>query len=288
MMKAKNIQSIICLVIFFIFASQAWAADWIYYGTSDVGDMFYDKSSIKKVDKSIISVWLKNILSQEGRTKYFSILKRLHKAPDNPSMLPYYTELMEIDCVNKKIKDFSMIVYDERSNVLYSSPESESGEWIDILPDSAGEKLINAVSCEPVTPNESVVAAPAVTENLAPVGSKQNEATYIPEEDVRNLITKWLTSWKSCDMKTYRSCYASDFQSKGMNFDAWISHKDNVCKKSKNINITIDNLQISAGANTATAVFTQSYSSSILKDKGKKTLELRKINDEWKIYREIM
>jgi hypothetical protein len=36
------------------------------------------------------------------------------------------------------------------------------------------------------------------------------------------------------------------------------------------------------------AVFTQSYSSSILTDKGKKTLELKKINDEWKIYREIM
>jgi hypothetical protein len=89
-------------------------------------------------------------------------------------------------------------------------------------------------------------------------------------------------------MKTYRSCYASDFQSKGMNLDAWISYKDNVCKKSKNINITIDNLLISVDVNTATAVFTQSYSSSILKDKGKKTLELRKINEEWKIYREIM
>jgi hypothetical protein len=40
--------------------------------------------------------------------------------------------------------------------------------------------------------------------------------------------------------------------------------------------------------NKATAVFTQSYSSSILKDKGKKTLELKKINDEWKIYSEVM
>ncbi len=288
MMKAKNVQSIICLVIFFLFANQAWAADWIYYGTADVGDMYYDKSSIKKVNKSIISVWNKNILSEEAKTKYFSILKRIDKPPDNPSMLPYYTELMEIDCVNRKIKDISMIFYDEKGNVIYSSPESESGEWIDILPDSAGEKLINIVSCEPVTPNEAVVTAPAVTENLAPVSSKQNEATSIPEEDIRNLITKWLTSWKSGDMKTYRSCYASDFQSKGMNLDTWISHKDNVCKKSKNINITIDNLQISAGASTATVVFTQSYSSSILKDKGKKTLELRKINDEWKIYREIM
>jgi ketosteroid isomerase-like protein len=288
-MKAKNVQSIICLVIFFLFADQAWAADWIYYGTADIGDMYYDKSSIKKVNKSIISIWLKNILSEEGKTKYFSILKKINKAPDNPSMLPYYTELMEIDCVNKKIKDISVIVYDENNNVIYSSPESESGEWIDILPDSAGEKLINTVSCEPITPNESVVAAPAVPDkNLAQVNNKQIETKSASEKAVRNLLAKWINSWKSGDMKTYRSCYASDFQSKGMNLDAWISYKDNVCKKSKNINITIDNLLISVDVNTATAVFTQSYSSSILKDKGKKTLELRKINEEWKIYREIM
>jgi ketosteroid isomerase-like protein len=102
------------------------------------------------------------------------------------------------------------------------------------------------------------------------------------------LLTKWLTSWKSGDMKTYRSCYASDFQSKGMNLDAWVSHKTNVYQKSKNINVSIDNLQISADENFAAIIFTQHYSSSILKDSGKKTLELRKINDEWKIYREIM
>jgi hypothetical protein len=61
-----------------------------------------------------------------------------------------------------------------------------------------------------------------------------------------------------------------------------------VYQKSKNIEISIDNLQISAEENIATAVFTQNYSSSILKDSGTKTLELRKINDEWSIYREIM
>jgi ketosteroid isomerase-like protein len=144
---------------------------------------------------------------------------------------------------------------------------------------------------EQATSNEAVTAAAAPvvkTENLAPVDIKQNETKSIPEEAVRNLVTKWLTSWKSGDMKTYRSCYTSDFQSKVMNLDAWVSHKTNVRQKSKNISIRIDNLQISAGANTATAVFTQHYSSAILKYSGKKKLELRKINDEWKIYREIM
>ena len=148
-------------------------------------------------------------------------------------------------------------------------------------------------------PAPVVVAAPApvvaaaaasvvTSKNLAQAGSKQNEIKSIPEEAVRNLVTKWLISWKSGDMKTYRSCYASNFQSKGMNLDAWISYKNNVRQRSKNINISIDDLQISAEGNSATAVFIQSYSSSILKDKGKKTLELRKENDEWKIYKEIM
>lgn len=90
-------------------------------------------------------------------------------------------------------------------------------------------------------------------------------------------------------METYRGYYdEKSFQSKGMNLDAWIAYKTNVLKKSKNVNISIDDLQISQDKNIATAVFTQEYSSSILKDKGKKTLKLKKIDDEWKIYGEIM
>jgi len=142
---------------------------------------------------------------------------------------------------------------------------------------------------EPIHAPAVVAAAPVVTtENLAPVDIKQNETKSIPEEAVRNLVTKWLTSWKSGDMKTYRSCYTSDFQSKVMNLDAWISYKNNVRQRSKKINTSINDLQISADENIATAVFTQHYSSAILKYSGKKKLELRKINDEWKIYREIM
>ena len=157
-MKVKNVQSIICLVIFSLFANQAWAADWIYFDTAAVGDVYYDKSSIKKEDKNIISVWNKDILSEKGKTKYYLILKGIHKAPQNPSMLSYYKKLMQIDCVNKKIKDISVIFYNEKGKVVYSSPKSESGEWNAILPDTVGEKLIHIVSCAPVTPKEAVAA----------------------------------------------------------------------------------------------------------------------------------
>jgi hypothetical protein len=124
--------------------------------------------------------------------------------------------------------------------------------------------------------------------NMVQTGNKQIETKATPKEDVQNFINKWLKNWKSGDINDYRSCYALDFRSKGKDLNAWISYKANIQKKSKNINISIDKLQISEKGNNATAVFTQSYSSSILKDSGKKKLELRKINDEWKIYREIM
>ena len=160
-MKAKNVQSIICLVVFFLFANQVWAAEWIYYGSTSAGDVYYDKSSIKEVNKSIIPVWTKNILSEEAKTKYFSILKGMDKAPDNPSLLSYYIELLEIDCVNEKIKDTSVTIYDEKGNVIYSSPKSQSGEWNDIFPISVGEKLKNKVCEELATPKEAVVAPKA-------------------------------------------------------------------------------------------------------------------------------
>ena len=185
-MKARNVQSIICLVFFSLFANQAWAADWIYFDKAAVGDVYYGKSSIKKEDKSIISVWNKVILSKEGKTKYYLILKGIHKAPQNPSMLSYYKKLMQIDCVNRKIKEISVIFYNEKGKVVYSSPKSESCEWNDILPNTVGEKLINIVSCETVAPKEAFVA-PKVEEPVTPkeaVATPKVEEAITPKEAV--------------------------------------------------------------------------------------------------------
>jgi hypothetical protein len=75
--------------------------------------------------------------------------------------------LLEIDCVNEKIKDTSVTIYDEKGDVIYSSPKGESGKWNDIIPISVGERLKNIVCKEPTTPEEAVVA-PKVEEPVAP------------------------------------------------------------------------------------------------------------------------
>jgi len=116
-----------------------------------------------------------------------------------------------------------------------------------------------------------------------------DDPSKLPSNDpVQNLVNKWVNSWKSGDMKNYRSCYAANFESKGMKLNDWVAHKAGVRKYAKIIDIRVDDLRISTEVNTATAIFIQHYNSSTLKSTGKKKLELKKINGEWKIYREIM
>ena len=105
-------------------------------------------------------------------------------------------------------------------------------------------------------------------------------------DSINEFLNKWLASWKTGDMKSYRNSYVADFKSKNMNLDAWINHKIDVRKKSKNINIRMEKLSIKYSGNNATASFIQHYNSSILKSRSVKKLELKKISGEWKIVKE--
>jgi outer membrane protein len=137
---------------------------------------------------------------------------------------------------------------------------------------------------------DAYVAMPAVIKDSGSVSIEQKTPKSIPEEDVRNLVNKWLTSWQSGDMKAYRDCYASDFKAPKMDLNAWISYKTKIRQKHKDIAIRIGDLKISSEAETSTAkaVFTQYYGSLMHKDKVGKTLQLRKEIGGWKIYKETV
>lgn len=303
-MKTGAVQNIIYLVIIFCFANHGWSADWIFHTASVKGDVYYDKSSIKKANKNISYVHTKTVYNEDEKKETFSMLISNAKAPKNPGMLSHALVLFEIDCINATMKDFFTAIYDKQGDVIYWSTKGNAGQWKSIQPDSVDEKLKNIVCKEPVAPDETVaspnvekpddykdamaVARAFTDKNPAQVNNKQDAAKFNTETEVRNLVTQWLASWQAGDMKTYRSCYASDFKSKGMNLDAWIGYKTKVHRKSKNIAVTIDDLQISVGEHKATAVFTQYYNSSIFKDSGKKKLALRKTNSKWEIYQEMM
>jgi len=153
---------------------------------------------------------------------------------------------------------------------------------------TAPQEVAAAPEAGKSVPPPQVVVAPPATDNTLSQAGKPKEIPSALKEEIPDFISKWLESWEVGDMKTYGSCYASDFNSKGMNLKNWIAYKTNIHRKSKHIKISLDNLQISVEGNKAAAEFIQHYSSSIFKDTGKKKLELIKVNDEWKIYKEVM
>jgi len=136
------------------------------------------------------------------------------------------------------------------------------------------------------TPATTLAQATVRKPDVQPAARSEMESSS--KEAIRKLITKWADSWESGNMSSFRACYASNFRAQGMNLNQWVNHKAMVRERSKKINIRVDNLVISGGNNQATATFTQHYSSNLLKSKGNKQMELRKINGTWKIYKETI
>jgi hypothetical protein len=146
MMIRKHIQGMICLAILILFANWAWAAaeNWIPYTSNEDGVLNYDKNSIRIINKNTISVRVESMLNQHGKKRIFNVLKKNDlKAPDSPEKMSRISAVYEIDCVNVKSRDLSIIFYDNKNNPVFS--DSEKGEWEDITPDSNLAILENIV-----------------------------------------------------------------------------------------------------------------------------------------------
>lgn len=108
-------------------------------------------------------------------------------------------------------------------------------------------------------------------------------AGYTQLEDT---IHDWLKSWEAGDMEKYGSYYTADFKGRGMDRKRWISYKTGVNNRSKNIRITASDMKIMPASHDVTVIFKQEYHSSGYTDTGIKKLRLKKVQDQWMIYRE--
>jgi murein L,D-transpeptidase YafK len=101
-----------------------------------------------------------------------------------------------------------------------------------------------------------------------------------------DLVAEWADAWSSKDIHRYRACYAPDFQAQEMDLAAWIRYKESLNKLYAQIRIGIEDLNIEQGLERSTATFLQQYDSSGYQAVGTKRLRLKRIGEEWKIYRE--
>ena len=109
---------------------------------------------------------------------------------------------------------------------------------------------------------------------------------FSPRE-VKNFLYVWKDAWEKEDLKTYISCYAPDFRSRGMDLKAWKKHRDKLNRKYRSVKIDISDLRIVKVSNTSASVhFKQRYRVDGYKDVGLKKIHLQKKGARWQIKKE--
>lgn len=132
--------------------------------------------------------------------------------------------------------------------------------------------------------------APAATSTVKPSPAVQPKpvndgATREAEAAVQN----WVAAWSSKDLKGYFSAYSKDFTpSGGGSHSAWEAERRSRIEGKSKISVRLEGLQVVVNGSKATAKFRQDYHANGIAISSRKTLELSKQNDGWKITREAI
>lgn len=104
-------------------STEVWGADWKFFqvtrSTEEVGGLpaygnihFYDTTSVAYPSKNIVRVWIKTfhvgrdqILPPEAKDRLYETLHSLK--------LPYNTDLLEINCSERRFKSLKVLVGEE-------------------------------------------------------------------------------------------------------------------------------------------------------------------------------
>ena len=144
---------------------------------------------------------------------------------------------------------------------------------------------------KPAAPAPVAVAPPpAAAPTPAPV-AKPPESKPAPEAaataGVSKAVEQWAAAWSGKDMKAYLAAYATDFQPpNGASRSAWEQERTQRITKPGKIEVDIDNLDVSADGDKATAKFRQHYRSANFNITSNKTLVLTRQSGKWQIQQE--
>lgn len=145
-------------------------------------------------------------------------------------------------------------------------------------PVAAPEAPSKAVVPQPKPAPESATASAA-----APKPVLDTAAVKEAEAAVQN----WVSAWSAKDVKTYLAAYAKDFTPAGkLSRSEWESERRGRIEGKAKISVRIEGLQIVVNGNKATAKFRQDYRANGIAISSRKTLEMVKHGDGWKIVRE--
>ncbi len=143
----------------------------------------------------------------------------------------------------------------------------------------------------PVTPpaREAAAKAPAPAKQAAESSAPAKAATDTATREAEAAVQNWVAAWSSKDLKGYFSAYGKEFNpSGGASRSAWEAERRSRIEGKSKISVRLEGLQVVVNGNKATAKFRQDYRANGIAISSRKTLDLVKHGDGWKITREAV
>ncbi len=138
---------------------------------------------------------------------------------------------------------------------------------------------------EPVATATSPVK-PAPAPAPAPAPKPVNDAAT---REAEAAVQNWVAAWSSKDLKGYFNAYSKDFTPNGGgSHSAWEAERRARIEGKSKISVRLEGLQVVVNGSKATARFRQDYRANGIAISSRKTLELIKQSDGWKITREAV
>ena len=140
---------------------------------------------------------------------------------------------------------------------------------------------------------DAAASAAPTTKSVAQTGSQPpaagKTAADVAMREVQTAVLNWGAAWSNKDLKAYFSAYGKDFSpSGGASRSAWEAERRARIEGKSKISVRLEGLQVAVNGNKATAKFRQDYRANGIAISSRKTLELAKQGESWKIVREAV
>lgn len=130
-------------------------------------------------------------------------------------------------------------------------------------------------------------ASPVVVTTSPNAAPAKPAVTHDATREVEAAVLAWAKAWAAKDMSGYLGAYAKDFKPAGkQSRSSWEEERRKRIVEKASISVKLDNLTVTVNANSAVAKFRQQYRADSISVSSRKTLELIKTGDHWRIVRE--
>ena len=152
-------------------------------------------------------------------------------------------------------------------------------------------KVAAAPAPEPVAKPVREAPAPKVAEAPAPKPAPvvAPPVDTAATKEVEQAVQNWASAWSSKDLKSYFAAYGKDFDPAGKHSRSeWEEERRSRIEGKSNIAVKLSDLQTKVQGNNAIVKFRQDYRANGISISSRKTLELVRQGENWKIVREAV